>query len=345
MTGADWKRELVAAAREEGAEACGVAAVPGEVGLEYYRRWIAEGRHGTMAWMEQNVEKRGDPRLVLPEAKSVVVLGWNYWQPAPARRGRIAQYALGADYHPVLLKKLKRLCGRMRSWGGAQKPYVDTGPVLEKRWAALAGLGWQGKNTILLNKREGQWLFLGVILTTLELPPDAPQKDKCGRCRLCLEVCPTQAFIGPYQLDARRCLSYWTIEHRGAIPEEFRRALGDRLFGCDACLEVCPWNRWEQATREAKFAARVYPDPRAMLEWEEADFRAVMAGSALRRPGLRGWKRNVCVVLGNIGTEEDVAPLERIAAGEDAMLAEHAAWAVAEIRGRRAGTAGGLGNE
>lgn len=334
MTPLEQKQDLAGQARADGADAFGVVSLPAEVRAEFYRRWIEGGNHATMAWMERGLDKRADPREVLPEARSVVVLGYNYHQPAPPRRGRIAQYALGADYHKVLLRKLKRLCTTMREWGGVQKPYVDTGPNLEKPLAALAGLGWQAKNTLVINAEQGQWLFLGVILTTLELPADNPGKDRCGTCTRCLDVCPTQAFPAPYQLDARRCLSYLTIEHRGPFPLEFRRALGDRLFGCDACLEVCPWNRWAQATREEKFAARAYPDLRDMLAWDEEAFRTLLAGSPLRRPGLTGWKRNVCVVLGNIGTEADRPALERVAAGPDPLLAEHAQWALAEITRR-----------
>ena len=334
------KAILAAQARADGAEAFGVAAVPAEVRIDYYRRWIADGRHGTMAWMERQLEKRADVREILPEARSILMLGYNYYQPEPPRRGRIAKYALGADYHKVLLKKLKRLCTTLREWGGEQKPYIDTGPILEKPLAALAGLGWQSKNTLVINETAGQWLFLGTVLTTLELPPDAPVPDRCGSCTRCLDVCPTRAITAPYQLDATRCLSYLTIEHKGSFPLEFRRALGDHLFGCDDCLDVCPWNRWARETREAKFVPRPYPDLRDMLAWDEATFRETFAGSPLRRPGLQGWKRNVCVVLGNIGTARDVPALETVAAGDDALLAEHADWALGEIH-RRAATAHG----
>ncbi|MFW6354769.1 MAG: tRNA epoxyqueuosine(34) reductase QueG, partial [Verrucomicrobiota bacterium] len=328
------KRILEQLARADGADAFGVVGLPAELRADFYRQWIARGHHGTMGWMERNTEKRADPAAIVEGAQSVIVLGYNYYQPEPPRRGRIAKYALGADYHKVLLRKLKRLCTQLREWDGAQKPYVDTGPNLEKPLAALAGLGWQAKNTLVINPQSGQWLFLGVIITTLELPPDEPVNDRCGTCTRCLDVCPTQAITAPYQLDARRCLSYLTIEHRGSFPREFRRALGDHLFGCDDCLDVCPWNRWAQVTREAKFAPRPYPDLREMLSWDDATFRAVFAGSPLRRPGLQGWKRNVCVVLGNIGTLTDVPALEAIARGDDALLAEHAAWALSEIHTR-----------
>lgn len=321
-------------AKADGADAFGVAALPAEVRADFYREWIASGQHGTMQWMERGIEKRSDAREILPEARSVIVLGYNYYQPEPERRGRIAKYALGGDYHKALLKKLKRLCLQMREWGGEQKPYVDTGPNLEKPLAALAGIGWQAKNTLVINESVGQWLFLGVILTTLDLPASTPKADRCGRCTRCIDSCPTAAITAPYQLDARRCLSYLTIEHKGSFPREFRRALGDRLFGCDECLDVCPWNKWARPTREAKFAPRPYPDLAEMLTWDEDTFRRTFAGSPLRRPGLEGWKRNVCVVLGNIGTRQDLPALETIASGENALLAEHARWALTEIENR-----------
>lgn len=336
MDRSEQKSFLAEQAKEDGADVFGVLALPAELRADFYREWIAHGKHGTMAWMERGIEKRADPREVLPEARSVIVLGYNYFQPEPPRRGRIAKYALGADYHKGLLKKLKRLCLTLRSWGGDQKPYVDTGPNLEKPLAALAGIGWQAKNTLVINRTQGQWLFLGVILTTLDLPPDEPVPDRCGTCTRCIDACPTQAITGPYQLDARRCLSYLTIEHRGTFPHEFRRALGDHLFGCDDCLDVCPWNRWAQLTRETRFTARPYPDLREMLAWDEDAFRETFAGSPLRRPGLQGWKRNVCVVLGNIGTPDDLAALQSLASGDDSLLAEHASWAIREITQRHA---------
>lgn len=253
------KRALAKRAEALGLDAFGVVAVPVEVRAEYFKRWLAEGQHGEMTWMARDPERRTDATAVLPEARSIVVAGLNYYQPEPTRRGRIAKYALGADYHKVLLKKLKQLCLEMQGWEGVQKPYVDTGPVLEKPIAAAAGIGWQAKNTLTINATHGQWLFLGVILTTLELPPDAPAKERCGSCTRCLTACPTGAITAPFQLDSRKCLSYLTIEHPGAFPLEYRRALGDHLYGCDDCLDVCPWNRWAQTTREAKFQARDYP--------------------------------------------------------------------------------------
>lgn len=322
-------------ALELGFDTLGVAPVPADLRSEYFYRWIAEGRHGEMEWLARNPDRRTRPAEVLPEARSIVVVGLNYLQPEPRRRGRIAKYALGKDYHRFMLKRLKRLCAEMREWGGAQKPYVDTGPVLEKPVAAAAGLGWQAKNTLVINEENGQWMFLGVILTTLDLPPDAARKDRCGSCTRCIDACPTQAITGPYQLDARKCISYLTIEHKGSIPEEYRRPIGEHLFGCDDCLDVCPWNKWAQVTREIKLRAREYPDPREMLEWDEATFLETFAGTPMKRTGLRRWKRNICIVLGNVGTADDLPGLQALAAGEDPLLAEHATWAVNEILSRR----------
>jgi epoxyqueuosine reductase len=259
----------------------------------------------------------------------------NYYQPHPERNYRIARYALGDDYHNLILKRLKKLCRLLREdFGGVQRPYVDTGPILEKPVAAAAGIGWQGKSTILVEPQRGTWSFLANIVTTLELPPDRAGVDRCGSCTRCLDSCPTGAITAPYQLDARRCISYLTIEHDGPIPLEFRAAIGDRLYGCDECLDVCPWNRWAVPQAEAKFTARELPSLSEMLQWSEATFTARMQGSPLRRLKLRRLKRNICVVLGNVGTFQDLQALRFIATGTDALLAEHARWAIQAIERR-----------
>lgn len=331
--------ELQAAAKEIGLDAFGVTSVDLPLRRSYYEQWIAQGQHGSMGWMERNNDRRLNPAAIIEEARSIICLGLNYYQDNPQRRGRLARYALGKDYHKILLQKLKALCTLMRErYGSAQRPYVDTGPILEKPIAALAGLGWQGKHTVLINRQSGTWLFLGVIVTTLDLPPNqTPVKDNCGKCTRCIDACPTQAITGPYQLDARRCISYLTIEHKGAIPLEFRRAIGDRLYGCDECLDVCPWNHWAQQTREAKFAARPLPDLVAMLQWTQAQWDEIMAGTPIRRAGLVRWQRNICVVLGNIGTMADIPHLEAAATAdhsEEGIVREHAQWAIEEIKGR-----------
>lgn len=317
-----------------GFDVWGVAPVAVELRREYFLRWLEEGQHGGMGWLAKEPERRLDPAKVLPEACSIIVVGLNYYQPETADRGRIAKYALGGDYHRLMTKRLKSLCTWLRGHGGINRPYVDTGPVLEKPVAEAAGLGWQGKSTILLHRKFGTWLFIGEVLTSLKIEPDPPGRDHCGTCTLCIGACPTQAITGPYQLDARRCIAYLTIEHHGAIPLEWRRPIGDHLFGCDDCLDVCPWNRWAQTTREARFAARPRTDLAVMLGWGEADFAATYQGTPIFRLRLPRWKRNIAVVLGNVGTAADLPALDRAAVDPDPLVAEHAAWAAAEIRGR-----------
>lgn len=320
-----------------GFHALGVTAVPVELRRDYYRQWIADGKHGTMTWMERNNDRRLHPDRLIPEAeaRSIIVLAFNYYQSEPARGYRIAKYALGDDYHNFMLRRLKRLCRILREdYGGHQRPYVDTGPLLEKPIAEAAGLGWQGKSTILIEPKRGTWSFLANIVTTLELPVSELQKDRCGSCTRCIDVCPTRAITAPYQLDATRCISYLTIEHDGAIPMEFREAIGSRLYGCDECLDVCPWNKWATPTVEPKFTTRELPDLHAMLCWDEATFAERMQGSPMRRLKLHRFKRNICTVLGNTGTASDLPILKQVAAEPDAMVAEHATWAIAQIEGR-----------
>ena len=334
-TSAQIRELLEVEAKGLGFHAVGVTAVPLELRETYYREWIAKGRNGTMEWMQRNNDRRLHPERLIPEARSIIVLAMNYYQPHPERNYRIARYALGDDYHNLILKRLKKLCRLLREdFGGVQRPYVDTGPILEKPVAAAAGIGWQGKSTILVEPQRGTWSFLANIVTTLELPPDRAGVDRCGSCTRCLDSCPTGAITAPYQLDARRCISYLTIEHDGPIPLEFRAAIGDRLYGCDECLDVCPWNRWAVPQAEAKFTARDLPSLSEMLQWSEATFTARMQGSPLRRLKLRRLKRNICVVLGNVGTFQDLQVLRVIATGTDALLAEHARWAIQAIERR-----------
>lgn len=329
------RQRLAASAKELGFDAFGVAPVEVDVRADYFKKWIADGMHGDMAWLARNPDRRTDARKVLPEARSLVVVGLNYYQPHPPAGYRIAKYALGADYHDVILARLKELCGVMQSLGGEQKPYVDTGPVLEKPVAAAAGLGWQGKSTILIHRGAGTWLFLGVILTTLELEATAAKEpDRCGSCTRCIDACPTAAIIAPYQMDARKCLAYLTIEHKGAIPVEYRAALGDRVFGCDDCLDVCPWNKWAVATREARFAPRPHPPLRETLAWTDEQFLEHFKGTPVERLGLARWRRNALTVLGNVGTPGDLPAAETLLGSPDPMVAEHAAWAVDRLRAR-----------
>ncbi len=290
-----------------------------------------------MTWMGERLETRLNAGSVLPEARTLITLGMNYYQDPPPDRAVIARYALGDDYHNLIYKRLKKLCLPLRTAGGIQKPYVDTGPLLEKPIAARSGIGWQGKHTVVINRRAGCFFFLGTIVTTLEFEPDPPDPDRCGHCRKCIDACPTNAITAPYQLDARRCIAYLTIEHKGPIPPEFRSAIGNRVFGCDECLEVCPWNHWAQQTRESKFQPRPLPDIAETLRWDETTFRDHFEGSPIRRLGLTRWLRNASVVLGNIGTPEDLPALQRLLKSTtDPLVAEHAQWAVDQIENRRA---------
>ena len=327
---------------ELGLDACGITSATPSQHAAFYQQWLTEGRAGEMQWLSREPERRADPRIVLQGARSIIAAGLNYWQPQPAGRGRIARYALGEDYHHILLEKLEALAAEIRATGAGAKVYVDTGPVLEKPLAERAGVGWQGKSTMLIHRKLGPWLLLGEIITTLELEPDAPQKDHCGSCSRCLEACPTGAITAPYQLDARRCIAYLTIELKGSIPEELRPLIGDRVYGCDECLDVCPWNRFAQTTREARFLTTPETDGRdqlhALLEITQAEFKRRFARSPILRVKRRGLLRNVCVVLGNIGTIDDLPALEKAAQHEEPLVREHAAWAIGQIQGRNRAT-------
>jgi epoxyqueuosine reductase len=330
---------IKARALELGLDVCGVTSADPARHADFYRQWTADGKAGEMQWLLRDPERRSDPRNVLPGARSLVVAGLNYWQEQPAGRGRIARYALGEDYHHVLLEKLETLAAGITASGAGAKIYVDTGPVLEKPLAERAGVGWQGKSTMLIHPRLGPWLLLGEIITTLDLAPDAPMQDHCGTCSRCMEACPTGAITAPYQLDARRCIAYLTIELKGSIPEEMRPLIGDRVYGCDECLDVCPWNRFAQTTREARFLARAIEEDgrdslHALLEISQVEFRRRFAKSPILRVKRRGLLRNVCVVLGNIGTADDLPALRRAAEHEEPLVREHAAWAIGRIQER-----------
>ena len=329
------------AASRLGFDAFGVApaTIPGHA--TELHAWLARSFHGEMAWMARDPEMRADPNRYDPAARSIVVAGVSSRQAAPSlRRGRIAAYAQGADYHDWLREKLEALARETISpWGGQHRICVDSSPVLEKPLAALAGLGWQGKNTLLIHREHGPWLLLGCLLTDLEISPENPGSDHCGHCTRCLDACPTRAFPRPYVLDARRCLAYLTIENPGPIPEEFRPLVGDRLFGCDECLEVCPWNRHAHHAREIKLTPRPYPDLRDMLAWDDARFRSEFRGTPVFRLKRNRWLRNVCVVLGNIGDRADLPALDRAAQDADSLVREHALWAIRRIRTRAGGSA------
>lgn len=326
------KAELLKITSDLGLDSVTVAPVSADLNQSYFYEWIESGQHGEMAWMGRDPERRANPEKVLPEAQCILTFSLNYYQPEPDRRGRIAKYALGKDYHKVMLNKLKRVCTWLQEQGAVNRPYVDTGPLLEKPIAASSGLGWQGKNTMLLNKDSGQWFFLGFILTSFPFPVDPTQPDRCGTCTRCIDVCPTGAITGPYQLDARKCISYLTIEHKEAIPLPYRKLIGDHLYGCDDCLDVCPWNKWAHTTKEAAFSLRPYPDLRDMLSLDESEFNDLFAGSPIRRLKRGRFLRNVCVVLGNIGTDEDLSALTVAATDEDPLVREHAQWALEQLK-------------
>jgi epoxyqueuosine reductase len=347
---------LEARAFDEGFADFGVCA-PGDVAEAgaRLRHWVEEGRQGDMAWMADRIDWRADPRELWPEARSVIMLAENY---GPAEdplmllglpeRGSISVYARNRDYHDVVKKRLKRL-GRWlieeAALHGEQaeiKVFVDTAPVMEKPLAEAAGLGWRGKHTNLVSRRLGSWLFLGAIFTTLELPKTRAETDHCGGCRRCLDICPTAAFTAPYQLDAERCISYLTIELKGPIPEELRPLLGNRIYGCDDCQMVCPWNRFARHTAEPDFAPRYGLDTASLLRlfaWSEDEFLRRTEGSAIRRAGYAGWLRNIAVALGNSDPRDAAsrgAVIEALRArlGDPSELVrEHVEWALQRLSG------------
>jgi epoxyqueuosine reductase len=335
------KEQIVQLALECGFDACRFARADAAAHQSGFYDWLEDGLHAEMHWLARSPERRTDPRTILPESRSVIVLARNYYQGTQVRRqpGRIAQYALGNDYHDILLEQMQPIAAFLESHGGTQRCYVDTGPVLERDFAAKAGIGWHGKSTMCLNETLGTWFFLGTILTTLAFEPDPPAKDRCGSCTRCITACPTQAITEPYRLDARRCISYLTIENKGPIPLEFRRPIGDRIYGCDACLEACPWNRFAQISSEARFQMPSSLQQMSLGELAaltKEEFRRLFRGSPIKRIKHNRFIRNVCVALGNVGNEEDLLILRALAQSSDPLIAEHAQWAIDEIAGRDA---------
>jgi epoxyqueuosine reductase len=305
-------------------------------------RFIADGWHGDMEWLAANPTRRGDPRTLWREVRSIVMLGVNY---APGRdplailqertRGAISVYAQGDDYHDVIKPRLKALARWLTAQaGGDVKVFVDTAAVMEKPLAASAGLGWQGKHTNLVSRSFGSWLFLGAIFTTLDLPADEAESDHCGQCRACLDVCPTAAFPAPYRLDARRCISYLTIEHKGPIPRELRPLMGNRIYGCDDCLAVCPWNKFAREGREAKLAARealVAPRLADLAALDDAAFRALFAKSPVKRIGRDRFVRNVLIAVGNSGEPSLAATAEARLDDASPLVRGAAVWALGRL--------------
>jgi epoxyqueuosine reductase len=335
---------IKAKAAEIGFAACGIArADAAPAAGARLRAWLADGRHGSMIWMEERAHHRESPGGLWPEVRSVISLGMSY---APAtdplalagagETGRISVYAQGQDYHDVVKRRLKELA----RWivGAAAdadvKVFVDTAPVMEKPLAEAAGLGWQGKHTNLVSREHGSWLFLGAIYTTLELASDEPKRSTCGSCNACVAACPTDAFPAPYQLDARRCISYLTIEHKGPIPHEFRAAMGNRIYGCDDCLAVCPWNKFASTSREARLVARDELNAPALgdlVALDDSAFRALFAGSPIKRIGHARFLRNVLIAIGNSGDNALAAPARERLGDADPLIRGAAVWATRRL--------------
>jgi epoxyqueuosine reductase len=333
--------------RELGFQEVGIAGIDLAEDEARLERWLAEGRHGEMAYMARHGTRRSRPASLVPGTQRVICARMDYWPPgardahevlADGTLGYVSRYALGRDYHKVLRKRLQRLADRLEERVGpfGYRVFVDSAPVLEKALARDAGLGWIGKHTNLIHKHSGSWFFLGEIYTDLPLPTDTPARDHCGTCRACIDVCPTGAITGPYQLDARRCISYLTIELRGSIPEPLRAAIGNRIYGCDDCQLVCPWNKFARVTCEADFVPRHALDGSALVSlfaWTEAEFMARTQGSAIRRIGYESWLRNVAVALGNAPPAPGiVAALQSRADHPSPIVREHVAWALARQR-------------
>ena len=337
------KIALRAEAERLGFNAFGVTGAAGDFS-EPLGEWLESGAAGEMDWMAARADQRASPQSLWPAAKSVIALGMSY---APASdplalaearsRGRISVYAQGKDYHDTVKKALKALARWLVAETGAEvKVFVDTAPVMEKPLASAAGLGWQGKHTNMVSGEHGSWLFLGSIFTTLALEPDAPHGDRCGSCTACQAACPTGAFPSPYRLDARRCISYLTIEHKGPIPEEFRKAIGNRIYGCDDCLAVCPWNKFaESAAANEAFAPRAEltaPALADLLALDDAAFRQVFSGSPIKRIGRDRMVRNAAIAAGNSGDGRLIEPLRALVEDGSPIVRDAVGWALATLR-------------
>ena len=340
--------ELRLRALEAGFDACAVATAERlERDGSALQAWLARDRHAEMHWMARDPARRADPRVLLPGCRSVVVLAMNYWPGrdkagTPESRARVALYARGRDYHKVFARRLKDLAGWIDTAAAAtSRAFVDTGPVLERGWAERAGLGWIGKNANLLTRDLGSWVLLGEIVTTAQLVADpGPHADHCGSCTACLEACPTGAIVEDGVVDSNLCISYWTIEHRGGVPVERREGMGDWIFGCDVCQDVCPWNqRFARPVEGDPFSWRSDLeglDPAEILAMDESTFRGRYSGTALMRAKWEGMRRNACIVLGNRRRPQDLPVLARALEEDDPVVRGHAAWAMAAIGGAKA---------
>ena len=345
------KAEIKARARMLGFDDCRVTSAEPPATAAHFEKWLADGWHGEMEYMQRTAPKRVDPANVLAGAKSILGLAVSYHQQgqtkadAPTSRvGVVARYARSSDYHNVVGQRLAQLSREIDALGGPGTRslwYVDTGPLLERDLAQRAGVGFIGKHTNVISRRLGNWIFLSEIVTTLAIEPDEPERNYCGSCARCLSACPTQAIRAPFQLDARRCISYLTIELKGSIPIEFRKAIGNRVFGCDDCLEACPWNRFAEEGRMMRSAVKDRSgmlDLEQLLRIDQADFDRRFRGTPLQRTKRRGLLRNACVALGNVGSRESLPELEKVRLSSDPVLSEHAAWAIDQINSRRRAT-------
>ena len=347
LSAADLKAALASEARALGFDCVGVTA-PDAIAKAagHFRAFLDTGAHGEMDWLAANPERRADPRSLWPAVRSVIMLGVNYGPDenplaileSPAR-GAISVYAQGDDYHDLIKKRLKALARWLVATSGCEvKVFVDTAAVMEKPLAQAAGLGWQGKHTNLVSREFGSWLFLGAIFTTLDLPRDEADADHCGSCRACLDICPTSAFPAPYKLDPRRCISYLTIESKGSIPHEFRKAIGNRIYGCDDCLAVCPWNKFAQQGREAKLAAREdlrAPSLAELARLDDAAFRARFTKSPVKRIGRDRFVRNVLIAIGNANDGALAVEAERLLTDDSPLVRGAAVWALLQLLGRK----------
>ena len=339
----DLKQQLIDVAHDMGFDLCRITrpdAIPQVP--ERLAAFLEQGFHGQMAWMAERTQWRGNPAALWPEARSIIMLGESYRPEHDPRdilnhpdKGAISVYAQNKDYHDSVKKRLKRLARWLiEHAGGEVKVFVDTAPVSEKPLGQAAGLGWQGKHTNLVSRELGNWFFIGSVFTTLDLPADPPETDHCGSCRACLDACPTEAFPAPYQLDARRCISYLTIEHHGPVDPELRPKLGNRIYGCDDCLATCPWNKFAITAREIKYHARddlLAPDLVALAQLDDAAFRAKFSGSPIKRIGRDRFVRNVLYALGNSGLPSALDTAKTLMHDPDATVRDAAEWAVQRL--------------
>ncbi|MBI3098690.1 MAG: tRNA epoxyqueuosine(34) reductase QueG [Planctomycetes bacterium] len=329
-------------AADHGLERCGFAAIEALPNPEHYRAWIGSGMHGEMTYMARDAEKRLDPRRYLPGARTMICLAANYHTPAEPglkrQEGRIARYAWGRDYHDVLKERLDRFCVSLRNLlpGRVVRPCVDTSPVLEKVWAQRAGIGWEGKNANVILRHRGSWVFLAEVLTDAEITPDPPHADFCGKCTRCIDVCPTRAIVAPYVVDARRCISYLTIEHRGPIDRDLRPLMGNHVFGCDDCQDVCPWNRFSRPDADPAFLPTEATRPHRLVELlrcTPAEFRERYRRTPIWRAKRRGFLRNVAIAIGNSGDRSAVPALIEALADPEPLVRGHVAWALGRLGG------------